>query len=151
MPSRGQAARITIRQMPIWPMGARRRSSVSIWADRRSCPQHALNGERGVGMKRLLAAFITGSFMFGAAQAAEGPSVKIDRGVLSGASDGAIDIFNGIPYAAPPVGGLRWAPPAAPASWKGARDATKYGAICPQPPRPDRDRKSTRLNSSHSS
>ncbi|GAA5071318.1 carboxylesterase/lipase family protein [Nocardia iowensis] len=41
--------------------------------------------------------------------------------------------FSGIPYAAPPVGELRWKPPAAPAVWSAERDATKPGAECLQP------------------
>lgn len=64
-------------------------------------------------------------------------TVTIDSGALSGTSDGGIDVYKGIPYAAPPVGPLRWMPPAAPAKWNGARDASAFGPICPQPPRPD--------------
>jgi para-nitrobenzyl esterase len=40
--------------------------------------------------------------------------------------------FRGIPYAAPPVGKLRWQGPQSPGSWDGERDATEFGAICPQ-------------------
>jgi len=46
-----------------------------------------------------------------------------------------VRIFRGIPYAAPPVGDLRWRPPAPPAAWKGLRDATRFGPVCPQLPR----------------
>ena len=69
--------------------------------------------------------------------AADRSTVTIDSGALLGVSDGGIDIYKGIPYAAPPVGPLRWMPPQAPASWSSARDASRFGAICPQPPRPD--------------
>lgn len=89
-------------------------------------------------MKRLLAAFITGSFMFSAAYAVDTPSVKTANGALTGVSDGAVNIFKGIPYAAPPVGNMRWEPPAPPAPWTGSRDASNYGPICPQAQRPDR-------------
>ena len=71
------------------------------------------------------------------ALAASGPTVTIDTGVLAGTSDGSVDVYKGIPYAAPPVGNLRWMPPAAPAAWSGTRDASAFGAICPQPARPD--------------
>ncbi|MEI9970251.1 MAG: carboxylesterase family protein [Terracidiphilus sp.] len=40
--------------------------------------------------------------------------------------------FLGIPYAAPPVGDLRWKAPQPAAKWKGVRDATAYGAHCMQ-------------------
>ena len=44
----------------------------------------------------------------------------------------AIDEFLGIPYAAPPVGALRWRPPHPAAPWIGIRDATKFAPHCPQ-------------------
>ncbi len=51
------------------------------------------------------------------------------------AGDGSdIFAFKGIPYAAPPVGPLRWKPPAPPASWEGVRAATNFGADCMQKP-----------------
>ncbi|REJ79738.1 MAG: carboxylesterase family protein [Acidobacteria bacterium] len=43
-------------------------------------------------------------------------------------------VFRGIPYAAAPVGELRWRPPAAPAGWDGVRDATAFAPACPQLP-----------------
>jgi para-nitrobenzyl esterase len=57
---------------------------------------------------------------------------KVDTGKLEGKSDGTINAFLGIPYAAPPLGELRWKPPARPAKWKGARKATEFGARCMQ-------------------
>jgi para-nitrobenzyl esterase len=67
---------------------------------------------------------------------AEAPSVRIDSGLLVGAKDGAVTAYKGVPYAAAPVGALRWSPPAPVAPWSGARDATHFGAICPQPSSP---------------
>lgn len=59
--------------------------------------------------------------------------VTIDSGTLSGTvmNDG-IRVFRGIPYAAPPIGELRWRAPAAPLPWTGVRSATEFGPICPQ-------------------
>ena len=45
---------------------------------------------------------------------------------------GAVHAFLGIPYAAPPVGDLRWKPPAPAAKWTGVRKATEFGAHCMQ-------------------
>jgi para-nitrobenzyl esterase len=47
-------------------------------------------------------------------------------------NDGKVKAFLGLPYAAPPVGNLRWRPPQAPVKWKGERDATQFGAHCVQ-------------------
>jgi len=60
------------------------------------------------------------------------PEVKIDAGKIKGKSDGSVRSFLGIPYAAPPVGQLRWKPPAAVAKWKGVRGATTFGERCMQ-------------------
>ena len=53
------------------------------------------------------------------------------RGALSDTHPG-IMAFEGIPFAAPPVGDLRWRPPAPVEPWDGVREATAPGAICPQ-------------------
>ena len=47
-------------------------------------------------------------------------------------NDGKVRAFLGLPYAAPPVGDMRWKAPEPPAKWKGKRDATRYGARCVQ-------------------
>jgi para-nitrobenzyl esterase len=61
--------------------------------------------------------------------------VHLDSGLVSGiaASDAAVRIFRGIPYAAPPVGKLRWRAPQPAAHWDGVRKADQFGAICMQP------------------
>ena len=51
------------------------------------------------------------------------PLVVTQSGTVAGTQDGSVTIFKGIPYAAPPVGPLRWEPPAPPATWSGNRDA----------------------------
>jgi para-nitrobenzyl esterase len=65
-------------------------------------------------------------------RAAEPIKVKIDSGTLVGAADKNVEIFRGIPYAAPPVGALRWAPPQHPVAWTSERAATSVGASCLQ-------------------
>jgi para-nitrobenzyl esterase len=71
--------------------------------------------------------------MCGTAIAAPALEVKTAHGRLAGeaAADG-LRIYRGIPYAAPPVGALRWREPQPPASWTGVRDATRFGARCMQ-------------------
>jgi para-nitrobenzyl esterase len=61
-------------------------------------------------------------------------SVSIDSGRITGAPANGVMAFRGIPYAAPPVGGLRWKPPQPVASWRDARRTADFGAACPQPP-----------------
>lgn len=60
--------------------------------------------------------------------------VVTEQGKIRGAPAprGTAQVFEGLPYAAPPIGTLRWAPPAEPASWPGVRDATRPGSPCPQ-------------------
>jgi para-nitrobenzyl esterase len=65
-----------------------------------------------------------------AARAAD--AVHVAQGTLHGATAGAVTSFKGIPFAAPPVGNLRWRPPAAPAHWAGVRPATEFGPACMQ-------------------
>lgn len=61
----------------------------------------------------------------------EGPEVTISQGTLVGVEADGARSFKGIPYAAPPIGDLRWRPPAEAASWDGPRDATAFGPPCP--------------------
>lgn len=59
-------------------------------------------------------------------------TVRVAEGMLRGATAGAVTSFKGVPFAAPPVGDLRWRPPAPAAHWSGVRDATAYGPACIQ-------------------
>lgn len=62
--------------------------------------------------------------------------VSIDTGRIQGSTEAGITSFKGIPYAAPPVGKLRWRPPQPAAKWSGVREATQYGHDCMQLPFP---------------
>jgi len=53
-------------------------------------------------------------------------------GKVEGAVEGGINIFKGIPYAAPPVGVRRWLPPAPPRPWQGVRSARAFGNVAAQ-------------------
>jgi len=63
-------------------------------------------------------------------------TVKVNAGVLQGVVSGDVHAFKGIPYAAPPVGNLRWRSPQPVTPWKGTRQAVKYGNDCVQLPIP---------------
>ncbi len=60
--------------------------------------------------------------------------VKVEGGMLSGVpgKDPSVMVFKGIPYAAPPVGDMRWKAPAPPLAWKGIRKADGFGPSCIQ-------------------
>jgi len=97
------------------------------------------------GRTRLAAAAVTIGALLAAAPAvsastlgrpAGGPVVGTTNGPLRGLANGTVDEYLGIPYAAPPVGALRWQPPQPAARWSGVRDATQFAPHCPQPPTP---------------
>ena len=62
------------------------------------------------------------------------PPVKVTGGEVSGVYDSGLSIFKGIPFAAPPVGALRWKAPAPVASWTGVRKADSFANACMQAP-----------------
>jgi para-nitrobenzyl esterase len=61
-----------------------------------------------------------------------GPRVQLAQGVIKGFVEDGVSRFYGVPYAAPPVGDLRWRPPTPPKPWEGVRDATRFGPISVQ-------------------
>jgi para-nitrobenzyl esterase len=71
--------------------------------------------------------------MAGAAHAQpSAPQASVTGGALAGVRDGDVVSFKGIPFAAPPVGDLRWRPPQPVRPWSGVRAADRYGALCEQ-------------------
>lgn len=80
------------------------------------------------------ALLIFSSFSF----ASNTDTVRVEQGTLSGAAGKNPDVrvYRGIPYAAPPVGELRWKPPQPPASWQGVREAKEFSKACWQNPYP---------------
>jgi para-nitrobenzyl esterase len=76
----------------------------------------------------LAAALLAGS----AYAAPDHPQATIDTGAVAGFEEPGLSVFKGIPYAAAPVGPLRWKAPQPAVPWTGVRDASSYGAACPQ-------------------
>lgn len=60
------------------------------------------------------------------------PAVTISDGTLEGRTEDGVSRFLGIPYAAAPVGPLRWRAPEPPEPWSGTRDASEFGHSAPQ-------------------
>lgn len=85
----------------------------------------------------VLVATILGLAASVSAPADSPPRVTIAQGTLRGTIDRGIQSFRNIPYVAAPVGALRWRAPVAAPAWSGERDATRFGAICPQTRRID--------------
>jgi para-nitrobenzyl esterase len=67
----------------------------------------------------------------------DGP-LRLDSGVIGKgtASSADVRVFKGVPFAAPPVGALRWQAPQPVPKWDGVRDASEFGAVCIQPAGP---------------
>ena len=62
------------------------------------------------------------------------PEVKTVNGILEGTNESGISVFKGVPYAAPPVGNLRWKEPQPVTNWTGVRKADKFGPRAMQLP-----------------
>lgn len=58
--------------------------------------------------------------------------VRTESGVIQGSADDAVSVYRGIPFAAPPIGELRWKAPQPVARWAGVRYATRFGPDCMQ-------------------
>src|SRR5215470_19782577 len=70
------------------------------------------------------------------AYAGSSNTIKVDGGQISGTTTDGVHSFKGIPFAAPPVGSLRWKAPQPVVPWNGVRSADTFGAQCMQKPYP---------------
>lgn len=58
--------------------------------------------------------------------------METESGLVQGAGNSSVTVFRGIPFAAAPVGELRWRAPRPPTPWQGVREATRFSPRCPQ-------------------
>src|SRR5215472_3631695 len=96
----------------------------------------AVRNKRGKRPMRAITAVLGALLVLGPVSVrADEYQVTVASGALSGLAsrDGLVRSFKGIPYAAPPVGALRWRPPQAVTAWQGTREANRFASICPQP------------------
>jgi para-nitrobenzyl esterase len=86
---------------------------------------------RGIATVLLL---VAATVLVGQPASAARPSLVVatDAGLVRGAADGEVRRFQGIPFARPPVGELRWRAPKPVRPWSGVRDATEPGGQCAQ-------------------
>src|SRR5579864_5446839 len=83
-------------------------------------------------MKRRFAAVLITVLLSSAGLAAIIDPVKVEQGLLAGTSGSSADmrVYRGIPFAAPPVGDLRWKAPQPAAKWQGVRQAAEFSNAC---------------------
>lgn len=116
----------------------RTRESLRPWirrAGRQQTDQYA--EEREVKLRRFgvicalagLLALFAGSASAGAIRM---PPVAVDSGALEGVRDGDLTVYKGVPFAAAPVGDLRWRPPQPVRPWKGIRKTDTFAPACMQ-------------------
>ncbi len=90
-------------------------------------------------LKNVSIAFLFAALACAGLAAATSPfpdQLKVDGGPVKGAVADGVLSFKGVPFAAPPVGDLRWRPPQPVVAWSGVRQATEYGHDCMQKPFP---------------
>ena len=91
-------------------------------------------------MKQILTMILMGCALLTAANMQGQPLLKthVETGDLEGLPDGSLAVYKAIPYAAPPVGDLRWRAPQPAKPWTGVLKAEEFGPWPPQPTRPGR-------------
>ncbi|THD59770.1 carboxylesterase family protein [Phenylobacterium sp.] len=97
----------------------------------------------------MTSAFLLAAVLTALPALASAATARVDTGTLRGLdAGGGVTAYEGVPYAAPPVGPLRWREPQPVTAWRGVRPATAFAPACPQhgvsmpgepPPRTEED------------
>ena len=82
-----------------------------------------------VSIKALLFVVVPAIFAVAMAQS---PQIPTESGAISGVRESGLSVYKGVPFAAPPVGDLRWRPPVHVAPWTGTRKADAFAPACMQ-------------------
>lgn len=83
-------------------------------------------------IKNSLPSLLLVLLLTGACAAADDCTIETTYGPVVGTTDGRVRVFKGLPFAAPPVGDLRWKPPVSPTPWTLPRQAKEFAPSCPQ-------------------
>lgn len=78
-------------------------------------------------MKKQFFITLAAMFLTIGASAQDAPQAQTESGILEGINESGIKVFKGVPFAAPPVGNLRWAAPQPVQKWDGIRKADEFG------------------------
>ena len=81
-------------------------------------------------MKTLMLAFLVAAAPYITVSAST--TAKVEQGFLQGTKENGLTVYRGVPFAAPPVGDLRWRPPQPVAKWAGVRPADRFAPQCVQ-------------------
>ena len=81
---------------------------------------------------RGIALILAAGLAMNAGAATDHPVVRTEQGEVAGIARDGMQVFYGLPFAAPPVGELRWRAPQRPAAWSGIRDASQPASACAQ-------------------
>jgi para-nitrobenzyl esterase len=85
-----------------------------------------------VSLCALLLLFFPSTCAVSLAQSGTSPITQTESGAVSGVLDDGLTIYKGVPFAAPPVGDLRWRAPTPAARWVGTRKADTFAPACMQ-------------------
>src|SRR5262245_57229833 len=88
-----------------------------------------------MALRKLVALIVVTPFFGSGLFAQTFKPVRTQSGLVQGTMEDGIAVYKGIPFAAPPVGDLRWRAPQALVAWNEVRDADKFAPACMQSPR----------------